>query len=76
MFIFSFSRQTTIQAIEAKLKLMEERKDDFDLNKPLLGIPTSQLEENNKKPSSSNRHHYNHYRHYRNRPYSRSRPRR
>ncbi|KAF7994137.1 hypothetical protein HCN44_011406 [Aphidius gifuensis] len=73
------SRQTTIQAIEAKLKLMEERQDDFDLNKPQFGITVSEPSQQSTsdcQKTSSNRYRYQYYRHYQNRPYSRSRPRR
>ncbi|XP_034950601.1 probable RNA-binding protein 18 [Chelonus insularis] len=70
------SRETAIQAIEAKLKLMRECEDEFELNKPLNGVPVIQQYQKPEvqKPSSSTKHHL--YRHHQSRPYSRSKPRR
>ncbi|XP_060813406.1 probable RNA-binding protein 18 isoform X2 [Bombus pascuorum] len=72
------SRETAIQAIEAKLKLMKESKEEFELNKPLNGSPVIQLYQKpeNPKPSTSSRYHNrsNHY--HNNKPYNRHKPRR
>ncbi|XP_015118818.1 probable RNA-binding protein 18 [Diachasma alloeum] len=75
------SRETTIQAIEAKLKLMNEVEEEFELNKPLEGTPVIQQYQKPEvqKPSSSSRHHthhHYHHRHHHSRPYSRTRSRR
>ncbi|XP_046469204.1 probable RNA-binding protein 18 [Neodiprion pinetum] len=73
------SRETAIQAIEAKLKMMNESEEEFELNKPLVGTPILQQYQSpeNIKPSTSNRYH-NHRgsRYQSNKPYSRPRPRR
>lgn len=58
---------------------MEERTDDFDLNKPQFGITVPELSQQSTsdcQKTSANRYRYPYYRHYQNRPYSRSRPRR
>ncbi|XP_036145827.1 probable RNA-binding protein 18 isoform X1 [Monomorium pharaonis] len=72
------SRETAIQAIEAKLKLMKESEEEFELNKPLEGSPIIQLYQKpeNQKPSTSTRYYSrgNHYHH--NKPYSRHKSRR
>jgi len=74
------SRQTAIQAIEAKLKTMNESAEDFELNKPLDDAPSliqQYQRPDSHKPSSSARHNHHHNRHYQNsRPYNRARPRR
>ncbi|XP_001604239.2 probable RNA-binding protein 18 [Nasonia vitripennis] len=71
------SRETAIQAIEAKLKMMKESEEEFQLNKPLEGAPLIyqyQKPESN-KPSTSR--HYGRGSYHNNRkPYSRTRPRR
>lgn len=69
------SRETAIQAIEAKLKLMKECDEEFELNKPLEGNPAlQQLQKPEiQKPSTSNRRYHNRHQ---SRPYSRSKPRR
>ncbi|XP_011348243.1 probable RNA-binding protein 18 [Ooceraea biroi] len=73
------SRETAIQAIEAKLKMMKESKEEFELNKPLEGSPIVQLYQKaeNQKPSTSTRHYgrASHYYHH-NKPYTRHKPRR
>ncbi|XP_012239998.1 probable RNA-binding protein 18 isoform X4 [Bombus impatiens] len=72
------SRETAIQAIEAKLKLMKESEEEFELNKPLNGSPVIQLYQKpeNPKPSTSTRYH-NRSNHYHNiKPYNRHKPRR
>lgn len=83
MFRFCFlfySRETAIQAIEAKLKMMNESEEEFELDKPLVGGPLIQQYQRteNVKPSTSNR--YNNHRgggrYQNNKPYNRSRPRR
>ncbi|XP_011135974.1 probable RNA-binding protein 18 [Harpegnathos saltator] len=53
------SRETAIQAIEAKLKLMRESEEEFELNKPLEGSPVIHLYQRaeNQKPSTSTRYH-------------------
>lgn len=71
------SRETAIQAIEAKLKLMKESEEEFELNKPLNGSPVIHLYQKpeNPKPSTSTRYHNrNHY--HNNKPYNRYKPRR
>ncbi|KAK0094168.1 hypothetical protein PV326_011667 [Microctonus aethiopoides] len=70
------SRETAIQAIEAKLKLMKECEEEFELNKPLEGTPIIQQYQKPEiqKPSSSTRQY--HHRHHQSRPYSRAKPRR
>lgn len=71
------SRETAIQAIEAKLKLMKESEEEFELNKPLNGSPVIHLYQKaeNPKPSTSARYHNrNHY--HNNKPYNRYKPRR
>ncbi|XP_076237853.1 putative RNA-binding protein 18 [Calliopsis andreniformis] len=71
------SRETAIQAIEAKLKLMKESEEEFELNKPLNGSPIIHLYQKteNPKPSTSTRYHNrNHY--HNNKPYNRYKPRR
>ncbi|XP_076682490.1 putative RNA-binding protein 18 isoform X2 [Andrena cerasifolii] len=70
------SRETAIQAIEAKLKLMNESEEEFELNKPLNGSPIIQLYQKpeNPKPSTSTRYNRNHY--HSNKPYNRYKPRR
>ncbi|KAL7298497.1 hypothetical protein TKK_0008277 [Trichogramma kaykai] len=71
------SRDTAIQAIEAKLKMMEESEEEFNLNKPLTGTPVIQQYQkaDNSKPSTSMRHHSRDNYHNR-KPYSRGRSRR
>ncbi|KAG7205583.1 hypothetical protein KM043_007554 [Ampulex compressa] len=72
------SRETAIQAIEAKLKLMNESEEEFELNKPLNGSPVINLYQRaeNQKPSTSMRY-YNRGGHYHNsKPYGRYKPRR
>ncbi|XP_015436102.1 PREDICTED: probable RNA-binding protein 18 [Dufourea novaeangliae] len=71
------SRETAIQAIEAKLKLMKESEEEFELNKPLNGSPIIQLYQKpeNPKPSTSTRYH-NRNHHHNNKPYNRYKPRR
>jgi hypothetical protein len=67
-----------VQAIEAKLKLMKESEEEFQLNKPLDGTPLIyqyQKPENN-KPSTSVRHYNRGSYHNTRKPYSRTRPRR
>lgn len=75
---FMCSLETAIQAIEAKLKLMKESEEEFELNKPLEGSPIIHLYQKaeNQKPSTSTRYHSrgNYYHH--NKPYSRHKPRR
>ncbi|XP_076682492.1 uncharacterized protein LOC143376253 isoform X3 [Andrena cerasifolii] len=73
---FLNSRETAIQAIEAKLKLMNESEEEFELNKPLNGSPIIQLYQKpeNPKPSTSTRYNRNHY--HSNKPYNRYKPRR
>ncbi|CAG5108606.1 Similar to rbm18: Probable RNA-binding protein 18 (Danio rerio) [Cotesia congregata] len=70
------SREIAIQAIEAKLKLMKECEEEFELNKPLVGNPIIRQYQKPEtpKPSSSSKHYL--HRHHQNRPYSRSKPRR
>lgn len=72
------SRETAIQAIEAKLKLMKESEEEFELNKPLEGSPIIQLYQKaeNQKPSTSTRYHNRGNYHHYNKPYSRHKPRR
>ncbi|XP_043275223.1 probable RNA-binding protein 18 [Venturia canescens] len=75
------SRQTAIQAIEAKLKMMNESEEEFELNKPLDDAPPLIYQYQRPEtqiPSSSARHnHLRNNRHYHSsRPYNRSRPRR
>ncbi|XP_076283298.1 putative RNA-binding protein 18 [Lasioglossum baleicum] len=71
------SRETAIQAIEAKLKLMKESEEEFELNKPLNGSPVIHLYQKpeNSKPSTSARYH-NRSHHHNNKPYNRYKPRR
>ncbi|XP_066603421.1 probable RNA-binding protein 18 isoform X2 [Prorops nasuta] len=76
------SRETAIQAIEAKLKLMKECQEEFELNKPLEGAPIIQMyqkssnqKSSNQKPSSSARS-YNRGNHRNSKPYSRHNARR
>ncbi|XP_076657511.1 putative RNA-binding protein 18 [Halictus rubicundus] len=71
------SRETAIQAIEAKLKLMKESEEEFELNKPLNGSPVIHLYQKpeNPKPSTSARYH-NRSHHHNNKPYNRYKPRR
>ncbi|XP_024873674.1 probable RNA-binding protein 18 isoform X2 [Temnothorax curvispinosus] len=71
------SRETAIQAIEAKLKLMKESQEEFELNKPLEGSPIIHLYQKaeNQKPSTSTRYHSRGSYHH-NKPYSRHKPRR
>ncbi|XP_008545552.1 probable RNA-binding protein 18 [Microplitis demolitor] len=70
------SREVAIQAIEAKLKLMKECEEEFELNKPLVGNSVIQQYQKTEapKPSSSSKHYL--HRHHHTRPYSRSKPRR
>ncbi|KAF7406089.1 hypothetical protein HZH68_005458 [Vespula germanica] len=72
------SRETAIQAIEAKLKLMKESEEEFELNKPLDGSPIIHLYQRteNQKPSTSTRHHNWGNHHHNNKPYNRYKPRR
>ncbi|KAL2721551.1 putative RNA-binding protein 18 [Vespula maculifrons] len=72
------SRETAIQAIEAKLKLMKESEEEFELNKPLDGSPIIHLYQRteNQKPSTSTRHHNRGNHHHNNKPYNRYKPRR
>ncbi|XP_020285638.1 probable RNA-binding protein 18 [Pseudomyrmex gracilis] len=72
------SRETAIQAIEAKLKLMKESEEEFELNKPLEGSPIIHLYQKaeNQKPSTSTRYHNRGNYHHYNKPYSRHKPRR
>ncbi|XP_011881562.1 PREDICTED: probable RNA-binding protein 18 isoform X2 [Vollenhovia emeryi] len=73
------SRETAIQAIEAKLKLMKESQEEFELNKPLEGSPIVHLyqkAENQKPSTSSTRHHSRGSLYHHNKPYSRHKPRR
>lgn len=72
------SRETAIQAIEAKLKLMKESEEEFELNKPLEGSPIIQLYQKveNQKPSTSTRYHSRGSCYHHNKPYSRHKPRR
>ncbi|XP_015591750.1 probable RNA-binding protein 18 isoform X2 [Cephus cinctus] len=73
------SRETAIQAIEAKLKLMNESEEEFELNKPLDGTPIIQQYQRPEiqKPSTSTRYHHNRGgRFQNNKPYTRSKPRR
>nr|XP_033333296.1 probable RNA-binding protein 18 isoform X1 [Megalopta genalis]XP_033333297.1 probable RNA-binding protein 18 isoform X1 [Megalopta genalis] len=71
------SRETAIQAIEAKLKLMKESEEEFELNKPLNASPVIHLYQKpeNPKPSTSTRYH-NRNHHHNNKPYNRYKPRR
>ncbi|XP_051168117.1 probable RNA-binding protein 18 [Leptopilina boulardi] len=73
------SRETAIQAIEAKLKMMRESPEEFELNKPLVGTPMIQqyVKSDNQKPSTSTRYRHNHGSNYQNRkPYNRAKPKR
>ncbi|XP_012262591.2 probable RNA-binding protein 18 isoform X2 [Athalia rosae] len=73
------SRETAIQAIEAKLKMMNESEEEFELNKPLVGASIVQQYQRPEsvKPSTSNRcHNHRGARYQSNKPYNRSRPRR
>lgn len=80
LFLIIFSRETAIQAIEAKLKMMNDTEEEFELNKPLVGTPIVQQYQRaeNMKPSTSNRYSHNHRgsRYHSNKPYSRPRQRR
>lgn len=68
------SRETAIQAIEAKLKMMKESQEEFELNKPLEGVPIIKQYQkvDNLKPSTSlrcnhtsvSRHHSHHKKPY------------
>ncbi|KAL6255832.1 hypothetical protein P5V15_013075 [Pogonomyrmex californicus] len=71
------SRETAIQAIEAKLKLMKESEEEFELNKPLEGSPILHLYQKteNQKPSTSTRYN-NRGSYHHNKPYSRHKLRR
>ncbi|CAL7939354.1 putative RNA-binding protein 18 [Xylocopa sonorina] len=72
------SRETAIQAIEAKLKLMKESEEEFELNKPLNGSPIIHLYQKpeNPKPSTSARYHNRSSHYHNNKPYNRQKPRR
>ncbi|KAJ8673381.1 hypothetical protein QAD02_004643 [Eretmocerus hayati] len=72
------SRETAIQAIEAKLKLMKESEEEFQLNKPLAGAPLIQQYQKpeSDKPSTSSRYHHRNTHHNSRKPYNRPRPRR
>lgn len=72
------SRETAIQAIEAKLKLMKESEEEFELNKPLNGSPIIHLYQKpeNPKPSTSTRYHNRSNYYHNNKPYNRHKPRR
>ncbi|XP_033226572.1 probable RNA-binding protein 18 [Belonocnema kinseyi] len=73
------SRETAIQAIEAKLKMMRESEEEFELNKPLVGTSVLQqyMRQDHQKPSTSARFRSNYGSHYQNKkPYTRSKPRR
>ncbi|XP_058790112.1 probable RNA-binding protein 18 isoform X3 [Phymastichus coffea] len=72
------SRETAIQAIEAKLKLMKDSKEEFQLNKPLEGpsIIHQYIKPESSKPSTSVRHFTRGNYHNNRKPYSRTRPRR
>lgn len=72
-----YSRETAIQAIEAKLKLMKESKEEFELNKPLDGSPIIHLYQKAeiKKPSTSTRYNRGNY-HHNHKPYNRHKQRR
>ncbi|XP_043514566.1 probable RNA-binding protein 18 isoform X1 [Frieseomelitta varia] len=72
------SRETAIQAIEAKLKLMKESEEEFELNKPLNGSPVIHLYQKpeNPKPSTSTRYHNRSGHYHNNKPYNRHKPRR
>jgi hypothetical protein len=67
-----------IQAIEAKLKLMKESKEEFELNKPLEGSSIVQLYQRaeNQKPSTSTRCHSRGSYYHQNKPYTRHKSRR
>ncbi|XP_014210298.1 probable RNA-binding protein 18 [Copidosoma floridanum] len=71
------SRETAIQAIEAKLKMMKESEEEFQLNKPLEGssVVYQYQKQDNNKPATSTRHHSRGSYHHK-KPYSRTRPRR
>ncbi|OAD58002.1 putative RNA-binding protein 18 [Eufriesea mexicana] len=72
------SRETAIQAIEAKLKLMKESEEEFELNKPLNGSPIIHMYQKpeNPKPSTSTRYHNRSSHYHSNKPYNRHKPRR
>ncbi|XP_012272699.1 probable RNA-binding protein 18 [Orussus abietinus] len=73
------SRETAIQAIEAKLKMMKESEEEFELNKPLDGVPIihQYQKPDSQKASTSARYHYqSRGSRYNQRPYSRPRSRR
>lgn len=72
------SRETAIQAIEAKLKLMKESEEEFELNKPLNGSPVIQLYQKPEiqKPSTSTRYHSRGTHYHNSKPYNRQKPRR
>ncbi|XP_034184446.1 putative RNA-binding protein 18 [Osmia lignaria lignaria] len=72
------SRETAIQAIEAKLKLMKESEEEFELNKPLNGSPVIHLYQKSEtpKPSTSTRYHNRSGHYHNNKPYNRHKPRR
>lgn len=76
------SRETTIHAIEAKLKLMNECQEDFQLNEQITAAPPVYTYKNpdNARPSSSTSKHNNkfhHHQHNRTRkPYNQPRRRR